>query len=194
MWFWYVISHGSSDGGDRSPPYSTSPKLRTDPRFATRACRGRARAAAARAGHGDPRRLAVRRAHVRNRAARSTGAAASATCSRTGSWTSPSSSMPFGESGAGGTALDPEVVAQLFSGRRQGPREPADPREREVLGLMADGRSNAGIARRSSSPRRGREARRQHLRQARAPAFRKATTGASSPCSRTLQDRGGGEE
>jgi DNA-binding NarL/FixJ family response regulator len=44
----------------------------------------------------------------------------------------------------GGTALDPEVVAQLFS--RRGPLEGLTPREREVLGLMAEGRSNAGIA------------------------------------------------
>lgn len=47
----------------------------------------------------------------------------------------------------GGTALDPEVVAQLFSRRRSdGPLERLTPREREVLGLMAEGRSNAGIA------------------------------------------------
>ncbi len=46
----------------------------------------------------------------------------------------------------GGTALDPEVVAQLFSRRREGPLEGLTPREREVLGLMAEGRSNAGIA------------------------------------------------
>ena len=46
----------------------------------------------------------------------------------------------------GGTALDPEVVAQLFSRRKQGPLADLTPRELEVLGLMAEGRSNAGIA------------------------------------------------
>jgi DNA-binding NarL/FixJ family response regulator len=47
----------------------------------------------------------------------------------------------------GGTALDPEVVAQLFARQRSdGPLERLTPREREVLALMAEGRSNAGIA------------------------------------------------
>jgi DNA-binding NarL/FixJ family response regulator len=47
----------------------------------------------------------------------------------------------------GGTALDAEVVAQLFSQRRaRGPLERLTPRELEVLGLMAEGRSNAAIA------------------------------------------------
>jgi DNA-binding NarL/FixJ family response regulator len=45
---------------------------------------------------------------------------------------------------AGGTALDPEVVRQLVA--RRGPLAELTPREREVLGLMAEGRSNAGIA------------------------------------------------
>ncbi|MET9463927.1 response regulator transcription factor [Streptomyces sp. NPDC006544] len=48
----------------------------------------------------------------------------------------------------GGTALDPQVVAQLLLRRRGGPDplERLTPREREVLALMAEGRSNAGIA------------------------------------------------
>jgi DNA-binding NarL/FixJ family response regulator len=44
----------------------------------------------------------------------------------------------------GGTALDPEVVRQLMV--RSGPLDGLTQREREVLGLMAEGRSNAGIA------------------------------------------------
>jgi len=47
----------------------------------------------------------------------------------------------------GGTALDPEVVAQLLSSLREdGPLAELTPRELEVLGLMAEGRSNAGVA------------------------------------------------
>ncbi len=47
----------------------------------------------------------------------------------------------------GGSALDPEVVAQLVGrARRDDPLEALTPREREVLELMAEGRSNHAIA------------------------------------------------
>ena len=50
--------------------------------------------------------------------------------------------------GAGGTALDPEVVASLLGpARRHDPIGTLTPREEGVLALMAEGRSNAAIAR-----------------------------------------------
>lgn len=47
----------------------------------------------------------------------------------------------------GGTVLDPEVVGQLLVRRRDDPLRSLTPREREVLALMAEGRSNTAIAR-----------------------------------------------
>lgn len=49
--------------------------------------------------------------------------------------------------GEGGSALDPEVVSRLLGRqRREDPLASLSPREREVLGLMAEGRSNRAIA------------------------------------------------
>ena len=46
----------------------------------------------------------------------------------------------------GGTALDPEAVSQLLGQRDDGPLDELTPRERDVLALMAEGRSNVAIA------------------------------------------------
>ena len=50
---------------------------------------------------------------------------------------------------AGGSVIDPEVVARLLGRRRRhSPLDELTSREREILGLMAEGRSNAAIAER----------------------------------------------
>jgi DNA-binding NarL/FixJ family response regulator len=57
---------------------------------------------------------------------------------------------------AGGSALDPSIVSQLLSKRREhGPLDDLTAREREVLELMAEGRSNQGIAERLEISERG---------------------------------------
>jgi DNA-binding NarL/FixJ family response regulator len=57
---------------------------------------------------------------------------------------------------AGGSALDPTIVSQLLSKRREkGPLDEITAREREVLELMAEGRSNQGIAERLDISERG---------------------------------------
>lgn len=47
---------------------------------------------------------------------------------------------------AGGTVLDPEVVARVMAGHQAQPVDRLSPREREVIALMAEGRSNTAIA------------------------------------------------
>jgi DNA-binding NarL/FixJ family response regulator len=49
---------------------------------------------------------------------------------------------------AGGTVIDPEVVAQLLGRRRVDPLSALTEREREVLGLMAEGQTNGTIVER----------------------------------------------
>ena len=100
---------------------------------------------------------------------------------------------------SGGTVLDPEVVAQLLVRRRRDdPLRELTPREREVLALMAEGRSNANIARTlvvSDGAVEKHVA--QHLRQADAAARRRtAPPGARRPglperltASRRITDR-----
>jgi DNA-binding NarL/FixJ family response regulator len=46
----------------------------------------------------------------------------------------------------GGSALDPEIVALMLGRREGGPLDSLTEREREVLGLMAEGKTNRGIA------------------------------------------------
>ena len=74
--------------------------------------------------------------------------------------------------GEGGSVLDPEVVSRLLGRRREAdPLAEISPRERDVLGLMAEGRSNHAIADRARRHRaRRREARHEHLQQAQPPA------------------------
>jgi hypothetical protein len=96
-----------------------------------------------------------------------TATAASGTGSRTGWPTSAGSSTRAAGSPPGGTAIDPEVIAQLLT--RQARNEPLGQltaREREVPGPMAEGRSNAAIAGRLFIIEKA-AGKQRHLRQAR---------------------------
>ena len=86
----------------------------------------------------------------------------------------------------GGSALDPEIVALMMGRREGGPLDSLTEREREVLGLMAEGKTNRGIAGELFVSRaRGRAPRDRDLRQARAAVGRRPTTAGCSRCSPT---------
>ena len=82
----------------------------------------------------------------------------------------------------GGSTIDPSLVAELFSRqRRADPLAELTAREREVLVLMAQGRSNAGIATRALCDRGcGREVRQERSGEARDPAG--STRSSTRPC------------
>ena len=93
---------------------------------------------------------------------------------------------------SGGTALDPEVVTQLMgASRRTDTLAGLSAREREVLALMAEGRTNSAIA---DQPRHlgggGGEARGQHLLQARPAGHRPPITAGCWRCCATSRDNG----
>ena len=71
----------------------------------------------------------------------------SGTCSRSGSGNVSVFVDAVSRVAAGGTALDPDIVARMIGRRRdRGPLESLTPRDREVLSEMAEGKSNRGIA------------------------------------------------
>ena len=86
----------------------------------------------------------------------------------------------------GGSALDPEIVALMVGRRRKhDPLEALTPREHQVLALMAEGKSNRGIAESLDvTPGRRREARRAGSSPSSGSATSRSSTGACWPCSR----------
>ena len=143
---------------DAADPHRRGPARRArDPRRAARHRRARA--------------LPVRRGALRARAARR-DAPASATCSRTASPTSTGFADAVRRVADGGPRSTPRSSRSCSAARRRDdPLDELTPREREVLELMAEGRSNTRDRRGARRHRaRRREARHGHLHQARPPS------------------------
>jgi len=80
----------------------------------------------------------------------------------------------------GGTAMDPEVISQILARRsRRTPLAELTPREREVLALMAEGRTNAAIARSLVITTKAVSKNIAHLRQAGPAALRRRSPAGS---------------
>ena len=85
---------------------------------------------------------------------------------------------------AGGTAIDPEVIAQLLAPRtRDDPLHRLTARESEVLALMAEGRTNAGIAARMAVGQKTVSKHSASIFDKLGLAPARTTTGGCSPCS-----------
>ena len=96
---------------------------------------------------GRARALPVRRAELRDAAARGASRAASATCSRSACSTRAILVDALRRITIGETVVDPTIVARLVGRRRRDdPLAELTPREREVLTLVAEGLSNGAIA------------------------------------------------